>query len=199
MGSHSMIVITVSDLASEVLSRFTGVPYEGFTISGIVLLDKDLTGQHIEDIPVVASAESVKDYIRHEWVDEIFIKVPNTVEYPGKLIDSFILMGVTVHMTLSKIENIQEGIQQVELMGGETVLTTSISMVSPKQRLYKRVMDIAGGLIGCLITAFLFRLFTSPLPAPSFLSRFGSGRTAGSLSSINSEACIWTRNAESRI
>ena len=161
VGSHSMVVITVSALADELISRFTGVPYEGFTISGIVLLDQDLTGQYIGEIPVVACAESVKDYIRHEWVDEVFIKIPNTVEYPGKLIDSFILMGITVHMTLSKIENIQEGIQQVELMGGETVLTTSISMVSPKQRLYKRMMDIAGGLIGCLITAFLF-LFIGP-------------------------------------
>ena len=127
-GKRSLIVVTVSELAQEVLLRLKDTSYEDFVISGIVFLDKDMTGQQIGDVPVVASMESVKDYVRHEWVDEVFIKVPNTVAYPRELIDSFILMGIIVHLTLSKIENIQEGLQQVELMGGETVLTTSISM-----------------------------------------------------------------------
>lgn len=180
-GKRSLIVVTVSDLAQEVLSRFTDTSYEDFVISGIIFLDKDLTGQHIGDIPVVASMESVKDYVRHEWVDEVFVKVPNTVAYPRELIDSFILMGIIVHLTLSKIENIQEGLQQVEFMGGETVLTTSISMSSPRQILYKRCMDIAGGLVGCLITAVLF-LFIGPLiyissPGPVFFSQVRIGRS----------------------
>ncbi len=180
-GRRSLIVVTVSELAQEVLLRLKDTSYEDFVISGIVFLDKDMTGQQIGDVPVVASIESVKDYVRHEWVDEVFIKVPNTVAYPRELIDSFILMGIIVHLTLSKIENIQEGLQQVELMGGETVLTTSISMSSPRQVLYKRCMDIAGGLVGCLITAVLF-LIIGPLiylasPGPVFFSQVRIGRS----------------------
>lgn len=178
---RSLIVVTVSDLAQEVLSGLADTSYEDFMISGIVFLDKDMTGQHVGDIPIVASLESVKDYVRHEWVDEVFVKVPNSIAYPRDLIDSFILMGIIVHLTLSKIENIQEGLQQVEFMGGETVLTTSISMSSPRQILYKRCMDIAGGLVGCLITAVLF-LIIGPLiylssPGPVFFSQVRIGRS----------------------
>lgn len=180
-GKRSLVVITVSDLAEEVLFRLTDITCEEFVISGIVLLDKDLTGRYIGDIPVVASRKDVKDYVRREWVDEVFIKVPNTVEYPQEMIDSFILMGVIVHLTLSKIENIQEGFQQVEFMGGETVLTTSISMSAPRQILYKRCMDIAGGLVGCLITGVLF-LFIGPMiyissPGPVFFSQIRIGQS----------------------
>ena len=46
-GKRSLIVVTVSDLAQEVLSRFTDTSYEDFVISGIIFLDKDLTGQRI--------------------------------------------------------------------------------------------------------------------------------------------------------
>jgi len=180
-GKRSLVVITVFSLAEDVLTKLADTSYEDFVITGIVILDKDLTGQYIGDIPVVAAMGNVKDYVRYEWVDEVFVKVPNTVAYPRELIDSFILMGIIVHLTLSKIENIQEGLQQVEFMGGETVLTTSISMSSPRQILYKRCMDIAGGLVGCLLTAVLF-LFIGPLiyissPGPIFFSQIRIGRS----------------------
>lgn len=180
-GKRSLIIITVSDQAQEEISRLTDVSYEDFVISGIVFLDKDLTGQQIGGIPVVASAESVKDYVRHEWVDAVFVKIPSTIEYPRELIDSFILMGIIVHLTLSKIENIKEGFQQVEFISGETVLTTSISMSSPRQMLYKRCMDIAGGLVGCLLTAILCFIIGPMIyfssPGPVFFSQVRIGRS----------------------
>lgn len=156
IGIHSLVILTVSDLADTVISRLKENPYNDFIISGVVLIDKDLIGQRIGEIPVVADLENVTDYIQHEWVDEVFIKIPDSIEYPKELIDSFVFMGITVHLALAKTENMREGVQTIEFLGEETVLTTSISMVSLKQRLYKRVMDIIGGIIGCLITIVLF-------------------------------------------
>ncbi len=180
VGKQSLIVLTVSDLAEEVIFGLESNPYDNFMIRGVVLLDQDRTGQQVSDIPVVAAGENVLDYVCHEWVDEVFIKVPDSMEYPMNLINSFILMGVTVHLTLSKVENINEGKQLVEYLGSETVLTTSISMAAPKQLLYKRMMDIMGGIVGCLLTAVLF-LFLAPAiyirsPGPIFFSQVRIGQ-----------------------
>lgn len=180
MGIRSLVILTVSDLAEEVVSHFKDNVYDDFIVSGIVILDQDMTGQSIENIPVVASSENVRDYIQHGWVDEVFIKIPDSIDYPGALIDSFILMGITVHFTLGKIDNMKKGTQQIGFIGGETVLTTSITMVSYRQRLYKRMMDIAGGVVGCLITAMLF-LFLAPMiyissPGPAIFSQIRIGQ-----------------------
>lgn len=180
IGIRSLVILTVSDLSEEVISGLKSIPYIDFIISGIVLIDKDLTGQRIGDIPIVASLKNVTDYIQHEWVDEVFIKIPDSIEYPGKLIDSLVFMGITVHLALAKIENMREGIQNIDFLGGETVLTTSISMVSLRHRLYKRIMDIVGGVIGCLITGVLF-LFLAPViyissPGPIIFSQIRVGQ-----------------------
>lgn len=180
VGKRSLVVITVSDMADKVISNIRINPYENFALTGIVLLDKKLSGQNIKGVPVVADKETVKDYVCREWVDEVFIHIPGDMEYPRNLIDAFVMMGVTVHLSLSKIECISGGKQHVERLGAYSVLTTSMNMASPKQLLYKRVMDIIGGAVGCLMTVILF-IFVAPViyvnsPGPIFFSQIRVGK-----------------------
>lgn len=179
-SKRSMLVITSYKMAREVLQSLHVNPYENFAVTGIVLLDKDIPGQYIQGVPVVASIDTVKDYVCREWVDEVFINIPENTDPPEGLIDSFILMGVTVHMTLSELNKVSAGQQFVEKMGDNTVLTTSINMVTPKQMLFKRIIDIAGGLAGCTLTVILF-LFVAPAiyiksPGPIFFSQVRIGQ-----------------------
>ncbi|MDO4306304.1 MAG: sugar transferase [Eubacteriales bacterium] len=179
-GKRSMVVITVWDTARDVLKRLDINPYDGFAVTGIALLDKNLTGQYIRGVPVVGDAKSIKDYVCREWVDEVFVSIPDDAEYPKSLVDAFILMGVTVHMTLSEIDKVSAGKQHVEKMGDYTVLTTSINMTTPKQLLWKRLIDIMGGLAGCLLTGILF-IFVAPAiyiksPGPIFFSQIRIGK-----------------------
>ncbi len=179
-GKRSLVVITTSDAAEKVLANIRANPYENFAITGMVLLDKDLTGQYINGVPVVADENSVKDYVCREWVDEVFLHIPNYMDYPKGLIDAFVVMGVTVHLTLTKIESISGGKQHVERLGAYSVLTTSMNMASPKQLLYKRLMDIVGGLVGCMMTVILF-IFVAPViyvnsPGPIFFSQTRVGK-----------------------
>ncbi len=48
--------------------------------TGIVLSNRDGTGEEIKGVPVVASLETAADYICREWVDEVFV-------YPSHLTD----------------------------------------------------------------------------------------------------------------
>ncbi|MDO4338434.1 MAG: sugar transferase [Eubacteriales bacterium] len=178
-AKRSIVVVTVSDMAERVIQHIYSEPYQDFVITGLIFLDKDMTGETVNDVPVVAGEGTMVDNIRYEWVDEIFICVPSETPYPDKLIDKCIEMGLTVHLSLAKIENISGSKQHIEKIGEYTVLTTSINMASPKQLLYKRTLDVLGGLTGCLITAVLV-IIIGPLiyiksPGPIFFSQIRIG------------------------
>ena len=90
------------------------------------------------------------------------------------------IAGVTIHLKMSKIADAEDRRQFVEKVGSYTVLTTSLNYASAKQLLFKRVMDIAGGLVGCLLTCIIF-IFIAPViyissPGPIFFSQERIGK-----------------------
>ena len=113
----------------------------------MALLDTDLTGETIEIIPVVGDVNTVKEYLCHEWVDEVFVKLNSEDSYPSKLIDDLVVMGLTVHLSLDIMERPLSGKKYIERIGDFTFLTSSVNMTSLKQMFYKRVMDIMGGIV----------------------------------------------------
>lgn len=177
---RSLVVLTVSDMAEEVLLHISSSPYQDFGVTGIALLDQDMTGKRIGGIPVVGNKDTIKDYICREWVDEVFLKLPEKMPFPQKLVDAMMIMGVTVHLSLGEVESISSNKQYVEKMGSYTVLTSSINMASPKQLLYKRFLDISGGIVGCLLTLLLI-IIVGPMiylksPGPIFFSQTRIGK-----------------------
>ena len=65
-------------------------------------------------------------------------------------------------------------------MGNYTVVTTCINMASAGQLILKRIMDICGGLVGCILTGIIF-LFVAPAiyiksPGPIFFSQYRVGK-----------------------
>lgn len=127
----------------------------------------------------MGNINSVKDYLVREWVDEVFVKLSDDVPYPQKLIDDLIVMGITVHLSLGAVEKSLSGKKYTERIGDYTVLTSSINVATPKQLLYKRMMDIAGGLVGCILTLIL-TVIIGPIiylksPGPIFFSQIRIG------------------------
>lgn len=180
VGKRSMVVVVPSYEAEEILEKLLGAPVQEFSITGIVLMDTDCTGDVIRNIPVVGDVNNVKEYLCHEWVDEVFIKISEKEPYPKKLIDDLMIMGLTVHLSLEEVEQPIGGKKYVERIGEYTVVTSSINMASPKQMLYKRLMDLAGGFVGCIITLFLI-IIIGPMiylksPGPIFFSQVRIGQ-----------------------
>ena len=144
--------------------------------------------------------DTISEYLCHEWVDEVFVKISETEPYPQKLIDEIITMGLTVHLSLGEMEKSLSGKNFIEKIGGYSVITSSINTASPKQLLYKRLMDIAGGIVGCLLTVILIVVIGPMIyiksPGRSSSHRCVSVRTERNLKSINSAACIWMPKRE---
>ena len=88
-------------------------------------------------------------------------------------------MGITIHIKLARVADDSSN-QIVEKLEGYTVLSTSINMVSAGQLIFKRTMDICGGLVGMLLTGIIF-VFVAPIiyiksPGPIFFKQVRIGK-----------------------
>lgn len=89
-------------------------------------------------------------------------------------------MGITIHVKIADVNEMQGKNQTVERMGNYTVITTCINMASAGELVLKRIMDICGGLVGCILTGIIF-LFVAPAiyiksPGPIFFSQYRVGK-----------------------
>ena len=152
----------------------------GYSKIMAVSLDTDLKGKVICGIPVVADKKNVIEFTCGEWVDEVFIPPCGESEYPDNLVEAFMEMGITVHTGITRAGSLPASHQQVEKIGAYTVITTSMNYADSSKLLVKRLMDIAGGLAGCLITLVITIIF-GPLiyissPGPIFFAQERIGR-----------------------
>lgn len=74
----AMILVADEKHVPEILERVSATDDVEYT--GIILSNRDGTGEQIEGIPVVANLSTASDYICREWVDEVFV-------YPAYLTD----------------------------------------------------------------------------------------------------------------
>lgn len=174
-GDSSLIIVTTSSIAEEIVKNVKEHNYEMQQINGVIIVDKDMVGEVIEDIPVISDEEHAAEILRQIWVDEVFIILDEKAPYPKELIERCSEMGLTVHLGLTKVTNSTLGKQTIGKVGGYTVLTTSINVMTMKQAFMKRTIDILAGLVGCLATGIIF-IFIAPAiyiasPGPIFFSQ----------------------------
>lgn len=179
-SERALLIVATSDIAEQVVRNIKANNYARYVIAGVVIIDRDWVGSVVGGADVVADAESAPMYVCREWVDEVLIVTSGTVPYPKELIEQFTETGVTVHLSLAKISNVPGKKQFVEKIGNYTVLTTSMNYASTKQLMAKRLMDIAAGLAGCILTGIIF-IFVAPAiyissPGPIFFSQERVGK-----------------------
>ncbi len=179
-GKRSLLVITTREMAWSSIENIKDNNYEKFLIAGLVLWESGTIGENIDGVEVVTDLEHVLEYAPREWIDEVFINLPDQNSYPSYLADKFNEMGIVVHVRIIGSTQSAGRKRFIERMGGYTVLTTSINYVSLSQTILKRGMDIAGGVAGCLITVVLL-LFLGPAiyiqsPGPIFFKQVRMGR-----------------------
>lgn len=177
---RSMFIVATKAGIEEIVKDIKDNNYESIRISGIAVLDADMIGQKIHGVPVVANKDTVIEHVCRKWVDEVFLSISDNASLRKKMTDQFVEMGVIVHLKLVKANNIKGRKQYVEKLGPYTVLSTGVNMMTIRQVVLKRMMDIAGGLVGCLITAVLF-IFVAPLiyvksPGPIFFKQTRVGK-----------------------
>ena len=179
-GDKKLLIITSKAVAKNVVHSMQENNYARYSLAGVVVIDEECTGEKICGVPVVAGESDVPMYVCQEWIDEVLIVISEDLPYPDGLVDKLTETGVTVHLNLAKIINQTGKRQFVEKVGSYTVLTTSLNYASFGQLFLKRLMDICGGLVGCIFTGII-TIFVGPAiylasPGPIFFSQERVGK-----------------------
>ena len=175
-GRTSLMVMTSSGLAEQVLKNLIENSLQDYKVIGVYLMNRECSsGEEVHGIPALGTETDIINRIKTNWVDEILVYQPDNMPYPKDMIDAIMDMGITVHYCLDALNAHSDSMQEVSKVGTYRVLTNSLKIVSTKLVVYKRIMDIVGGFIGCILTGIIF-IFIAPAiyiqsPGPIFFKQ----------------------------
>lgn len=161
-----LLVITEKNMISKVEETLTA--------------NLDISYQIVQTI----AAEDMKpDFLQKATLmalDEVFIYAPELPQKKvQKIINSFDEMGVNCHYCV-ELPGTHAERSKIDDFGSYSVITYTRFQSSYKRLLIKRVMDIAGGLVGMLITLIFFPFVAIAIkadsPGPVLFSQVRIGR-----------------------
>ena len=150
-----MLVVTENMHIKKIISALRGSLPVNYEISAIALLDEESEDANIDSIQVISKKAELLETARQIPLDEVFIYLTDEpADYVSELIRSFESMGIICHYSLN-ITDWSSGESTIGKMGNYTVITYSLTQIDYQRRMVKRLMDIAGGSFGLLLTAIL--------------------------------------------
>ena len=199
---EQMLILTNREGAVQCVRELSQDEYRNYQVVGVVLMDdiyeeentlqeselnpavkEAAATEEIAGVPVVSNYNGVRDYLMEHVVDSVFLNLQLDSKKSRRLNNELIRAGVTVHINLVRVPDDIPN-RTVERLGNYTVLTTGLRLASARQIMMKRLLDIAGGLVGSLLTVLVsvfigpFIYFQSPGPIYFKQKRVGkNGRT----------------------
>lgn len=154
-ASDKIMVVTDSEYAEKVLKRIRKEKAWNYEITSLAIVDRNMIGEEIMGIPVVAGKENLYDVSRQTTLDEVFLFLPNMVTKEAKqMIIDFESMGVICHYSVDALDLDMKG-KSVGNFAGYAVITFALQYMDYRRLFIKRAMDIAGGFVGLVFTGIL--------------------------------------------
>lgn len=126
---------------------------------GIVIPDRPELKEY-QGVPVVSDMDHLADYCRRGSLDEVIIAIDeHNRERAGRMksiMEDLAQMGLIIHYRI-ELPDLNGTRHKMLLRKGRMYTVTYASQItSVGQVVLKRVMDIAGGIVGCVIAGLLF-------------------------------------------
>ena len=153
-------------------------------LQGLVLLDAAKPGAQVDGVPVAAVYEDALEWIRREPLDEVYVNVPyQSGDSLRPLLSEMESMGLCVHLNVTVLEPYTAAARKeeqwfpklqttVETAGGVPFVTIMATEHDFGAMVLKRLMDIAGALVGLVISVPIIAVTAIPLklesPGPLF-------------------------------
>lgn len=160
---RAMFVVTTADWARETIIDLQQDITHTIKTVGIAVIDKDMKGQEIEGVPVMADGETVISWLSREWVDEIYFRIPRQNKDRDRLFSALLEMGITIHIDIGTLSTVFNQKQEVERIGKSLVLTTAINTITGLNAAAKRLLDIVGGLVGSVLALLVMTIMVVPI------------------------------------
>ena len=181
-ANRAIVLIANEKNANDLATHFQENITPGVFPAGIILADSNEINREFANIPVIAGKDSMLETILGGWVDEVFFDMHVERKFRQEIENACLEMGITVHQALMEVEGHSEDApdRNIERIGGYTVLTRSIRILTPAELFLKRLLDIIGAIIGCILTGFLM-IFIVPAikiasPGPVFFTQIRIGK-----------------------
>ncbi len=136
-------------------------------------------------VPIEANYDNFMEWIRTSSLDEIFINLPHvTSSHITPIIEELESMGIVVHINVPSLEQFVEESHcnnfRAEITADIPMATFQATVHDTKRLIIKRLMDIAGGLLGCIISLPIILVVAIPLliesPGPLIFKQQRIGR-----------------------
>lgn len=184
-----LLLIVDQENAESYIHSVKTKQYDYFRVHGAVLYGEDRTGEQIpgyrlsakvsvDPTPVVCGKEGLHSYLMKGVVDEVFISLRNKEE-EREAVQYCLELGIAVHISLTG-EDLNYPNAILEKIGDQIVITTSNNMAASWKLALKRLLDIIGGVFGCLVMLALY-LYVAPKirradPGPVFFTQDRIGK-----------------------
>ena len=180
--SSHLLLVTSSGKAGALIDNLIAYKEWNRVLSGLVFLDKDETGMEFMGYPVVASKETLLDYVIHNEIDEVFIAYTDGVRSDTlkEWVSELEQMGVIVDVNIDAFDLLSHGNKNLNQVGKYAVVTFARNVISTRQLIMKRLLDIAGALVGMVIlgiaTVFVAPAIKLESPGPVFFGQTRIGK-----------------------
>ena len=174
-----LLIVTTKKRLQSCLKKVTSETYQAYSIAGFVILDGDEKIQTVGKYAIVANADTLLEYVLRNVVDQVLIDTEQLTNDIEMICHQMLNMGIVVHIGINFLCDTLPNMQ-VNQLGRQTVITTSICAASRTELAIKRIMDICGALVGLVFTGIAF-IFVAPMiyfqsPGPVFFSQVRVGK-----------------------
>lgn len=177
--ARTIMVIATEQQAGILIRQLSSRVLTIFKIQGVAITDRDMKGQTIQGVPVSCSMDGLSEYITGHIVDEILLSIPDDPRQEAELAKQFLSIGMVVHIYMEQfLQDIpRKTLERVSNMNVITCFNREI----PMRRLFcKRLLDILGGAVGCVMT-LVIGLMIGPMiffksPGPVLFSQIRVGK-----------------------
>ncbi len=175
------LVVTYSDRVESLVKRVHKRSEWNRKIDGLVILDKNMTGEEIYGIPVVAGMSDMMDYVKLQIMDEVLLDIPME-EYHNlkETLMELESMGIIVNLSINQLDDFDEFKKTLGMIGDVPVVRFANVFHEDNKLLVKRLIDIVGALIGigltAVVTIILAPILLIESPGPLFFKQKRVGR-----------------------
>ncbi|MDD6000143.1 MAG: sugar transferase [Lachnospiraceae bacterium] len=191
----NLLLVVPYEQMDSVLQQFYSSEISTLKIVGIVLanskaeLEAASTGEMIEgaastewkgsvvkNIPIVGNLNNPFEYARTHVVDEVLICMDG--ELAEQMAEMYTDMGIVAHVSIRNLVRLPKAV--IGEVNGIPVVTSASNVISQRQIIMKRLIDICCGLLGSIVTIIVAILLVIPMmiadPGPIFFRQERVGR-----------------------
>ena len=180
--SNRLLLVTTSGQIETIVENLIGYNEWSHILAGVVLTDKSQVGEAVCGLPVVADKNSFLNYVIHHDVDEVFINDNDIMN--DEILENWISelenMGVIVDLNIDIFNIPSSGKKMLNRVGKYAVVTFARNVFSTKQIIAKRMLDLAGSLVGMILlgiaTVFVAPAIKLNSPGPVFFGQTRVGK-----------------------